>query len=132
MSSCKSSRPNREPRIGLKEKKPMEIDAAAPLPPQAVIVHVRRQVTRLNVLRSARETDLKFQGQGRYEAENYLTHQDELDSAWSRLAEFEQRCQAQGFLPALVYAVTGEPARLSPDALAWLADLPAYQPPAKR
>jgi hypothetical protein len=102
----------------------METETAKPLPPQEVIDYVNRQVRKLEVLTRARQTDLVFYGQGRYEAEAYLNHQCDLDDAWARLAEFEELCEKYKIDPAPVYALTAEPARLSQKAKDWLESSP--------
>src|SRR4051812_14611506 len=100
---------------------PSETGAGQPgLPPPRILAHVKHQLATLEVLVRARETDHRFGGHGRYEAEAYLTHRDRLDQAWQRLIEFEKLCATQGVDHHCVYATVGTPPQLSAVALAWL------------
>jgi hypothetical protein len=88
--------------------------------PPRVLDQVRRQLGVLAVITRARQTDERFAGRGRYEAEAYLHHKTSLDLAWQRLAEFERLCSAHGVEPKTVYTELGEPPQLSEGAQAWL------------
>lgn len=90
------------------------------MPPPRVLAHVKRQLATLEVLVRARETDQRFGGGGRYEAETYLTHRERLDQAWQRLTEFEKLCTTNDIDHRFVYAAIGTPPQLSDGALAWL------------
>jgi len=88
--------------------------------PQAVRRHVQRQLATLEVLRRARETDQRFGGGGRYEAEAYEHHREHVDRARKALDEFERLCASKQLDPDVVYAELGQPGRLSDAAQAWL------------
>ncbi len=51
---------------------------ASEVPPR-VITFISRHIQALEALEIARQTDAKFNGQGRYEAEAYLNRKDEIE-----------------------------------------------------
>jgi len=71
--------------------------------PPRVIAVIKHHIETLNALVIGRQTDAKFNGQGRYEAEAYLNRKDEIEVAWNRIAEFEAKCSEHGINPATVY-----------------------------
>jgi hypothetical protein len=88
--------------------------------PRHVREHVQHQLATLDILARARQTDRKFCGGGRYEAETYEHHRAHVDRAWKALAYFDELCRTKGLDPDAVYAELGQPGRLSDAAQAWL------------
>lgn len=88
--------------------------------PENIYTRLVSAIHQTQMLSNARLTDAKFGGNGRYEAETYLSKKEGIDRAHATIAKIEDTARENGIDLIAVYDAHGYPIDLSTAALAWL------------